>query len=313
MTNKQLYFVPLSGAVIAVSTAAIFIRNAQNDVPSMVIATFRLSIASFLLWLFVLPSRKKVLLGILKSNYWSLIISGLLLALHFACWITSLQHTSVMSSVVLVTTTPIWVAILSPIFLKEKMSFRIGMGLIIALAGSILITMGQNCDFVDQKILCSFDDLSFSSNIIIGNMLAIFGAFAAAGYVMIGRKLRKTVDFSSYILWVYSISSVVLLFFTVLFGYKLWGYSLKAYFFMMLLAIIPQLLGHSLLNWLLGFLPAIYVAISLLGEPIGSSLLAFIFLQESPTIIEIIGACIILAGILVTITTTKSSKILLTQ
>lgn len=298
MISKQAQIVTLVIAIISVSTASIFIRNAQNEVPSLVIASFRLSLASIILGVFVLPSKWIEIKGIIKTHYLPILISGFLLALHFSCWITSLEYTSVMSSVVLVTTTPIWVSMLSPLVLQEKMSWQIGLGLIVALLGSIIITVSQNCSIVNTQFICDISNSSPGKDAIMGNLLAILGAIAAAGYVMIGRKLRKRMNLFPYIFLIYSIASIILISLSLLSGYGFDGYSKGAYFWMILLAIVPQLLGHSILNWLLGFLPAIYVAISLLGEPAGSSILAWVFLRENPTIIEIIGALLILIGIL---------------
>lgn len=300
MRSKQSLIITLIIAIMAVSTASIFIRNAQNEVPSLVIASFRLSIASLILGVFVLPSKRNEITRIIKSHYLPLMISGFLLALHFACWITSLEYTSVMSSVVLVTTTPIWVSIFSPIFLQEKMTWQISLGLIIALIGSFIIILSQNCLIIGGKFLCDISNSSLTRNAIAGNILAVLGAFAAAGYVMLGRKLRKNINLFPYIFLVYSVASIVLISFSLFSGYGFSGYSKEGYFWMILLAIVPQLIGHSVLNWLLGFLPAVYVAISLLGEPVGSSILAWFFLKESPTIIEIFGAILILVGILIT-------------
>ena len=205
-----------------------------------------------------------------------------------------------MSSVVLVTTTPIWVSIFSPILLREKMTWQIGLGLFIALIGSVIITASQDCTIVSSNILCVMPNSPPLKNSLMGNVLAILGAFAAAGYVILGRQLRKDINLIPYVFLIYSVASLVLIIFSLFSGFGFSGYSLNGYFWMVLLAIVPQLIGHSLLNWLLGFVPAIYIAISLLGEPVGSSVLAWFFLKESPTVLEILGAVLILGGILIT-------------
>jgi len=285
---------------MAVSTASLFIRFAQNEVPSLVIASFRLSIASLILGVFIIPSKWRELKRIVNNHFKLIFISGFLLAIHFACWITSLEYTSVMSSVVLVTTTPIWVSIFSPILLREKMTWQIGLGLFIALIGSVIITASQDCTIVSSNILCVMPNSPPLKNSLMGNVLAILGAFAAAGYVILGRQLRKDINLIPYVFLIYSVASLVLIIFSLFSGFGFSGYSLNGYFWMVLLAIVPQLIGHSLLNWLLGFVPAIYIAISLLGEPVGSSVLAWFFLKESPTVLEILGAVLILGGILIT-------------
>jgi len=132
----------------------------------------------------------------------------------------------------------------------------------------------------------------------LGNALALLGAFMAAGYVISGRKLRKSINLLPYTLLVYSIASVVLLLLCFLFKYPLLGFSAQSYIWLILLAIVPQILGHTTLNWALGFVPAAFVSIALLGEPVGSSLLAWVFLKEPPSLVEITGGMIILLGII---------------
>jgi drug/metabolite transporter (DMT)-like permease len=121
----------------------------------------------------------------------------------------------------------------------------------------------------------------------------------AAGYLLIGRRLRVTISLVPYILWVYGISALILIGIMLLAGQSPLGYPPETYFWLILLALVPQLLGHSSFNWALGYLSASFVAISLLGEPIGSTILAFLLLQETPTPLKIFGAILILAGIFV--------------
>ena len=119
----------------------------------------------------------------------------------------------------------------------------------------------------------------------------------AAGYMMIGRRLRPGLSLVSYVFVVYGVAALVLLGLVGLTGQSLTGYAPITYFWFSALAIIPQLIGHSSLNWALRYLPASFVSVSLLGEPIGSVILAFIFLAESPTALELAGGVLILVGI----------------
>ena len=291
-------------AILAVSTASLFIRFAQSEVPSLVIAAYRLSLAAIFTAFFI---RRKELHEIqtLDRKKWKLIVfSGLLLGVHFAFWISSLKMTSVTSSIVLVTTTPIWVVLFSPILLKEKNNWKTGLGLAIAFIGSIIVIFNIVCLLSSKGLSCSLEKIFSEKNILAGNLFALVAAFAAAGYTMIGRKVRSFMSILPYTLVVYSIAAIELIIFSLIAGEHFGGYSIQSVFWLILLALIPQIIGHSTLNWTLGFLPASSVSIALLGEPIGSSLLAWVFLAEAPTCLELIGGMIVLLGVLFAIRST---------
>ena len=285
--------------ILAVSTASIFIRFAQIYVPSLVIAAYRLAIAAVILAP-VAFFRHRSELRLRKR--WEIVLallSGLCLALHFAAWITSLEYTTVTSSVVLVATTPLWVALLSPITLKEPLTRVIWIGMVLVIVGSIIVGLSDTCTLNAGTFSCpTFQDF-VTGEAFLGDMLALVGAWMAAGYVLIGRRLRAQMSLVPYIFLVYGVAAVILITIMLVAGYSPWGYPPQAYFWLVLLAIVPQLLGHSTFNWALGFLPAAFVAITLMGEPIGSTVLAFILLKETPTAVKIFGAILILAGIFV--------------
>lgn len=287
-------------AILAVSTASIFIRFAQKEVPSLIIAAMRMVIACVILAPSTLIRKFREIRTITRKNWLLISISGLFLALHFASWITSLEKTSVASSVVLVATVPLWVALVSPFLLREKLSKILLIGLVIALTGGIIVGISQICSWGQGKVVCNLPESFFSSASMTGNLLALAGAIFAAGYLTIGRIVRKTVSLESYIFLVYGIAAIFLIILASLKGQSFIGYSARAYLFMLLVALIPQLIGHSTYNWALKYLSAIFVSIALLGEPIGSTILAFLFLKETPTIFEITGGIFILTGILVT-------------
>jgi drug/metabolite transporter (DMT)-like permease len=300
--NRQPRVPPLlviSFGILAVSTASIFIRYAQIYAPSLVIAAYRLAIATVILAP-VAYFRHRSELRLRKR--WEIVLallSGLCLALHFAAWITSLEYTTVTSSVVLVATTPLWVALLSPITLKEPLTRLIWIGMVLVVLGSIVVGLSDTCTLIAGKIACpTFQDL-VTGEAFLGDLLALIGAWMAAGYVLIGRRLRTQISLVPYIFLVYGVAAGFLIIIMLLVGYSPWGYPPQLYFWVMLLAIVPQLLGHSTFNWALGFLPAAYVAITLMGEPIGSTVLAYIILKETPTVVKMFGAILILAGIYV--------------
>ncbi|MBE0527856.1 MAG: DMT family transporter, partial [Thermoleophilia bacterium] len=208
-------------------------------------------------------------------------------------------YTSVVSSVVIVTTTPLWVALASPVTLKEPITKRIIFGLVTALGGTILIGFGDACEISASALVCPPTESFFQQGAVIGDLLALVGAWTAAGYVIIGRSLRDRLGLVPYISVVYSMAAVILGVMMVISGEKFWGFPPLTWLWLILLGIVPQLIGHSTFNWSLGFLPASIVAVTLLGEPVGSSILAYIFLGETPGISTIIGGVMILAGIFI--------------
>jgi drug/metabolite transporter (DMT)-like permease len=286
--NKEYYLLPF--AILAISTASIFIRFAQHSLSSIVVATYRLAFASLLLLPFSLVPTAHALRGKSGKEIVLLFVSGIFLAIHFAAWIISLEYTTIIASVVLVTTTPIWVAILSPILTRDKPSWIFWIGLTIAMIGIVVISAGQ------RSYTNYFDQTVFNKR-IVGNSLALLGALCAAFYVIIGRVMRSKLSNKVYTFSVYMIAAIVLLLVTILMPGQSLMISLTDVKWLVLLALIPQLIGHTLINRFLGAMPAHHVSLFLLGEPVGAVILAFFFLQEIPGIWELIGGVIILVGI----------------
>lgn len=271
--------------IMAVSSGSIFARFAQADAPSLAVAAFRLSLAALLLqpiaWL---RYRREILELQLREWGW-LLASGIFLAVHFATWITSLEYTSVASSVALVSTSPLWVALIAWIAWRETPTPSIWLGLALALCGSLLISFAEA-------------QTAFSSRPLLGNALALTGAMAVSAYWLIGRRMRRRLSLVPYITLVYSSAALTLLGAAMIFGQPLSGFKPSTYGWFLLLALLPQLLGHSSFNWALGQLPASYVAIATLGEPIGAALLALLLLGEIPSPLKVFAAALILFGIL---------------
>ena len=285
--------------ILAVSTGSIFVRYAQVYAPSIVIAAYRLGLATLFLAPVALIKHRSDLVNIQGRDRWLAIGSGIFLALHFATWISSLEFTTVVSSVVLVSTAPIWVALLSPITVKEPLTKPILIGMGLAFVGVIVVGISDVCSIDSGKLLCpSFNDF-IRGEAFIGDLLALAGAWMAAGYLLIGRRLRGGISLVPYIFVVYGIAAIVLIGLMFASGQSAIGYPPQTYVWLILLALVPQLMGHSSFNWALGYLSAAFVSITLLGEPIGSAVLAYILLDETPTILKIIGAILILAGIFV--------------
>ncbi len=264
--------------IFCVSTAAIFIKLCEA--PPLVIATYRLGLASLILTPFALHQKR--FRRVRKENWPYLISSGVFLALHFATWIASVKYTSVASSVVIVSTSPIFCALISHFFLKDRISKPIAWGILLSLAGTLTI---------------SLHDLTLSKDSFRGDILALVGAICAAGYFLIGRKVRQESDLFSYIFPVYGVSALLLILLSLAFQLSFTGYHIEVYLLFFALAIVPQLIGHSSFNWALRYLSASLVALVILGEPVLSTAFAWLILGEKLTWAKVVGGLLIFAGI----------------
>jgi drug/metabolite transporter (DMT)-like permease len=276
---KKQYLV-LALGVVCVAFAALFIRLAEA--PAMVIATYRLCLASLVLAPIALFNSQKEIRRLKRRDFLLAFASGAFLALHFALWIASLDYTTVASSVVLVTVSPIFVAVASFILFREKITVRIISGIVVSIIGAVVI---------------GYQNWQIGAQTLKGSMLALLGALAVTGYLLIGRRLMREMGLLTYIFLTYTSAAVILLVVTLFFGYSLTGYSGNTYLMLVLLALVPQLVGHSSLNWSLRFVPATMVTIAVLGEPVGATILAFAILKEVPAQLEIVGGVLILGGI----------------
>jgi drug/metabolite transporter (DMT)-like permease len=297
--SKLFVTLAILGGILAVSTSSIFIRFAQQDAPSLVVAAFRLTLASLILAPLALTRYRTELRALTRREVLLGLLSGFFLALHFATWISSLEYTTVASSVVLVSTTPLWVALLSPFILRETNSKTVVIGMLLALLGGGIVAISDSCSWQNGLVcppLASF----VRGSAFFGDLLALCGALMAAGYIMIGRRLRAKMSLIPYIFVVYGMAALVLLAILGISGERAFGYAPLTYIWLLLLALVPQLLGHSTFNWALRYLPASFVSVTMLGEPIGSTILAYLILREAPTPLKIAGAALILAGIYVT-------------
>lgn len=281
-------YLVLGIGILAVSTASLFVRLGQADgIPSIVIAAGRLTLASLILTPPALLRYREEIRRLTRRDLGLMISSGVLLAIHFASWITSLEYTPVLVSVVLVSTAPLWVALLSPLLLHEALTRRVLFGIVIAFAGAILISLSTSGDGGQPD-----------SNPLLGSALALLGAVSVALYLMIGRRVRAKTNLIPYIWLVYGAAAATLLLAVWVRGDSLSGYPSEGYLWILLLALVPQLFGHSSFNYALGHLPAAFVSLVTFGEPVGSAILAFLLLQEVPTPLQIAGAALILGAVI---------------
>ena len=281
--------------ILAVSTASLLIRYAQSEgVPSLVIAAYRLGLASLVLAPFALWRHASELRALTHRQWLLVLTSGLFLGAHFAAWISSLAYTSVASSVVLVSSSPLFVALIAAVALREKVSRLVVAGLLLTLTGASVVGLSDIC----VPAGCPSWQAFWQGPAFSGDLLALLGALALAIYLVAGRAVRATVSLTSYIFATYAIAALVLCLALWLARLPLGGYSGQAYLWLTLLALVPQLLGHSSFNWALKYLPATFVSVTILGEPAGSIVLAALLLGEVPTIASLGGSLLILAGIL---------------
>ena len=277
----------LSAGIISISFASIFIRFC-DDVPAIMIATYRLVIASAIL-VTIFKIKGHAFKNIRKRDLILSFLGGVFLSLHFITWIASLKYTSVASSVVLVTTNPIFVGVFSYFFLKEKQNIELIIGIILSLVGSIMIALSDT----------GLDGLTLMNrSALLGDMLALIGAVMASGYLIVGSKVRARLDILTYITVVYSISAIILLIASILLEIPFGGYKNSSYLYLVLLAVLPQLIGHTSINWALKHLKASMVAITILGEPVGATLLAYMFFSEVIDIYQFMGMILIFGAII---------------
>lgn len=286
--------------IFAVSFGSILARLAQAEgVPSLVIATYRTLVATLILLPFMLTRHRDEVREMTPGAWRLAFVAGVALAIHFATWITSLSYTSIAASTVLVSTSPLWVALVAPFFLGEPFTrwLKIGMGL--ALLGTVIISLGTMVGVVNGRLLLNITDLTTGQRPLLGNTLALIGGLAGAVYFLIGRKLRPNLSLTSYATLVYGTAAICLVLAVWLTGNSMLGYSPQVYLLFLALGIVPQLIGHSSFNFALGYLPAAYVGVTIFAEPITASILALIVFGERPGLMVVFGSVFVLVGVLV--------------
>ena len=289
----RAYFVILV-AVVATSSAAILIRYALDEaMPPLLIAGARLAVASVALTPLALRGYRERLRQLSRAQWLLILVSGLCLALHFTAWVASLQYTTVLVSVVIVSTGPIWVAILEVLFLKIRLSRLVIGGLLTALAGGVLIGLPFNVEA--SQGAQSADSLGATAT---GAILAWIGALSVSVYMLIGRKLRASLPVIPYVWLVYGAASLCALAVIIATSTPVTGFRAQGYLILLAMGLVPQLVGHSSLNYLLEYFPAAIVSMFSQLEPIGSAILALALFRELPPDQQIAGSAVIIIGVI---------------
>jgi drug/metabolite transporter (DMT)-like permease len=274
--NKVALFIILTIGVISVGVSSILIRLTNAE--PIVIAIYRLTLSAIMVAPIYLFYPKKISL----KEALIFLPLGALLSLHFTLWIYSLKFTTVVSSTVLVTTNPIFVPIFSYLFYRRRIKKELIIGIAIAISGSIFIALSSR---------------SSGTSHMLGNILALLGAIGVSLYLTFGKEVRSKYDLIPYIFFTYSFSAIILILIGIITRQKFFGYDMHTYLMFFLVAFIPQILGHTAYNYSLKFLDPSFIAVTILGEPVIATIGAYFILKETPSTLEIIGACLILLGI----------------
>jgi drug/metabolite transporter (DMT)-like permease len=277
------HVVLLAIGVLAISFASILIR--ETDAPALAIAFYRNALAAAIVLPLALTQRRGELRSLRARDWTIAAFAGALLAAHFALWIPSLSYTTVAASTVLVTSHPVWVVLIGRAA-GERAPRRVWVGIGLSLAGAALISGG---------------DFGLSGRAAFGDLLALLGAVAAAGYYLSGRSLRRRVSLLTYVGIVYTTCAVVLGGAMVVSGTAFSGYERGAWLMFALMALGPQILGHTVFNYLLRDVETVVVSIAITGEPVGATLLALAFFGEVPPWTVFVGGALVLGGIYATV------------
>lgn len=266
--------------VMGVSSGSIFARLADAD--SLVICAYRVGIASCVLVPIAFLFNRHEYRTLERGDFLRTFAAGFFLACHFATWITSLSYTTVASSVVLVNTIPIWVALIDFFRGVHRPSRKMWFCVLLSFAGAAIVGYG---------------DLSFSGEALWGDSLAVAGAVFAAGYILCGKEVRKKLTLMPYVALCYGTAAILLWSVVLVLGLRITGFPTATWGAFFGMAIFSQVIGHSSYNWALRYFSAGFVAIMLLGEPIGGALLAYFLFDEVPTPIKFAGFALLLFSI----------------
>ncbi|MGA9402146.1 DMT family transporter [Haladaptatus sp.] len=287
----------LAVAIVAVSTSAILIE--LSHAPSIIKAFYRSLFTTLLLAPLAVTRYRDDLRTFSGRDLFIAVVTGCALAAHFIAWFASLDWTTVAASVTLVQSQPLFVMVGAWALLDERVTRRTMIGIFVALLGMVAMSLSG---LLSNAVVAGARPL-------YGNGLAIVGAIAAAGYVLAGRSLRQRVSLIPYVTVVYSVTTVVL------FGaaltsdatVALTAYRPTEWFLFLGMAVGPGIFGHTIINWALKYVESSVVSVTLLGEPVGSTILALLVLGQTPGLATIIGGTVVLAGIYVASTGGKSA------
>ena len=269
----------LAIAIIFISFAAVFVK--WSDAPATVISMYRMYLSSLFLLPFVYVYRKDFL-NISRKKWCFLILAGMFLALHFALWFESLKLTSVANSTIILTLQPI-VALIGGYFIfNERTNRTTLLTLAIAIIGIVMV---------------SWDDFDLQQpSALLGNFLSFLSVLAVVGYLLIGQSNVRGISHWVYSFIVFFVAGATLHVYNIIIDTPIIGYEGKEWGIFLLLAIFPTV-AHVIFNYLLNYVNSSTISMSILGEPVGASFLAFFILNETLSRSQLIGGFIVLIGV----------------
>ena len=283
-------FAAMFFAVFALASSSILVAELER-VPAIVIAFYRMAMATALLMPAALAFKRRELMSFTRRDLALLGLGGVCLAIHFGAWITSLKYIPIATSVVLVNSHPLFVVIASYFFLGEKPGARSLVGTLMGLVGMLVIS----------RDALATTQQSESSNALLGDVLAMVGALAVVGYFIVGRKARARMSLLGYATPLYAVCSVFLLLWALIARSPFAPYSRVEWTYFVLLAVVPTILGHTVFNWALRHVRPSAISLAFLGEPVVAGLLAYLIFGQRPPLATFVGGALILAGIYLTL------------
>lgn len=274
-------YVAILIGVLSVASSAIFVKLSSADAGPL--AFYRMLFSVVLMLPLFLSKHRKELITIHKKQWAIMCLSGTFLAFHFILWFESLNYTSVASSTVLVTLQPLFAIVGTYLLFKEPLSKKTMIAAVITIGGSVLLAWG---------------DVRIGGTALFGDMLALIACALISFYMLCGQSVRQTISSTTYTIIVYAVSAIVLAIYVPLKGESFGPYQSIDWCWFILLAIVPNLLGHNLFNWSLKYVSANAISIAILFEPVGASILAYFVFREYLHASQVIGGVIVLAGII---------------
>ncbi len=269
--------------LLAFSFSPILVRLASYA-PGLAIAVWRTLWATILLAPVALPRIGSAVRRFHARDGWLIALAGIFLGFHFILWIESLYYTSVASASVLVTTSPLFLAILGYVWLREPVHPRTALAIVLAIGGSFILNWGDLYSLAFPEAWK-------------GNMMALVAALLFSFYLLIGRVVRQRVSWLAYVFPLYTVVALTCLIVAWIQNVPLTGYPVVFYVICMLLAAGPQIMGHGSFNYAVRYIPAAVLGVLSLAEPVLASLLAWVFFNEQPPVPSILGMGIILLAI----------------
>ncbi|MGD6819050.1 DMT family transporter [Metabacillus sp. 84] len=279
--HKTYSYIALLIGVVSVSASAVMVK--LTTTPPPVTAFYRMLFSVLLMLPFFLFTRGAGLRTMTRKDWLYISLAGVFLAFHFILWFESLALTSVASSVVLVTLQPLFAFAGTYFLFGERVSRQAVLSAALAIGGSAIISWG---------------DFQISGWALAGDILALAACFMVTAYLLVGQDVRKRHTLILYTTLVYGISAAALLVYCLLFSYNLNPGNGENLLMLLMLAVFPNLLGHSLFNWALKWTSTNTISMAILFEPAGAIILAYFILNENIFWTQAAGSIVIITGII---------------